>query len=186
MVCNKASSDPSLYHWPPHVYTLALRSLLPWSAALFLGLGSVRAQDDTDLMTDLRTHMRDAFKDEDLCDRLQERLRKEDLQRPVLKGYMATLTMAKSVHLVNPFAKFAPFNEGKAMLEEAIATEPASVELRFLRLTIQANVPGFMDYDEALAEDRAFIEAHLGEVPNITFRNRIIDFIARADAEGKL
>ena len=43
-----------------------------------------------------------------------------------------------------------------------------------------------MDDDTALAEDRAFIEAHLGEVPNITFRNRIIDFIARADAEGKL
>ena len=109
------------------MHTLALRSLLPWSAALFLGLGPMCAQDDTDLMTDLRTHLRDAFKDEALCDRLQTRLSKEDLQRPVLKGYMATLTMAKSVHLVNPFAKFGPFNEGKAMLEESTATEPPGV-----------------------------------------------------------
>jgi len=175
-----------LHQGTPPMRATSLRSMLPWSAALLLGCGSLRAQHDVDLMTDLRSHMRDAFKDEALCDRLTSRLCQDDLQRPVLQGYMATLTMARSVHLVNPFAKFAPFNKGKAMLEEAIAAEPASVELRFLRLTIQANVPGFMDYHEHLAEDRSFIEAHLGEVPNITFRNRIIDFIARADAEGKL
>ena len=55
-----------------------------------------------------------------------------------------------------PMAKLSRFREGKGMLEEALADQPESLEVRFLRYTIQKNIPGFLGYDN-LEEDQEFI-----------------------------
>lgn len=149
--------------------------------------GLCSAQAETDLLTDLRANMRAVFEDKAVLERLQVRVASADATSdPLLSGYKGILLMAEGKHRSNPFSRFGPFNEGKALLDGAIVAAPTSVELRFLRLSVQTNVPGILRYSANKAEDRAFIEAHLYEVKNVQLRDRIIDFIARAVAEGRL
>lgn len=145
------------------------------------------AQAEPDLLTDLRGNIRAMFDDEDVCDRIAGRLAAQDTEAdPLMKGYLGVLTIARGTHRINPFARLGTFNDGVDILEAALASDPGSVELHFLRLSIQVNVPGFVGYDEQRVEDRAFVEARLHTVQDIALRQRIIRFIATAAAEGRL
>lgn len=145
------------------------------------------AQPEPDLLTDLRGNIRAMFDDEDVCDRIAARLKVEDTEAdPLMKGYLGVLTIARGTHRINPFARLGTFNDGVDILEAALAGDPNSVELHFLRLSIQVNVPGFVGYDEQRTEDRAFVEARLHTVQDVALRQRIIRFIATAAAEGRL
>lgn len=168
---------------------LALRTMRVLLCSLWwiCSLGFCAAQTDADLLADLRLHMRAIFDDKATCERLAARLAAAGQSSdPLLTGYKGMLLMAEGKHRTNLFTKAAPFNEGKALLDGAIRTAPGSVELRFLRLSVQVNVPGILRYSANKAEDRAFIEAHLHEVKNEQLRRRIIDFIAKSVVDGKL
>ena len=166
---------------------MLLSRTVPLILALWALPGIAPAQDDLDLLTDLRANIRAMFDDEAVCDRIEERLAAEDTHSdPLMKGYLGVLTIARGTHRINPFARLGTFNDGVDILEAALASDPNSVELHFLRLSIQVNVPGFVGYDEQRAEDRAFVEARLHTVQNIPLRQRIIRFIAKAVADGKL
>lgn len=145
------------------------------------------AQAEVDLLTDLRGNIRAMFDNEDVCDRIAARLETEDTEaNPLMKGYFGVLTIARGTHRVNPFARLGTFNDGVDILEAALASDPGSVELHFLRLSIQVNVPGFVGYDEQRDEDREFVVSRLHTVQDTELRARIIRFIARAEADGKL
>ncbi len=58
---------------------------------------------------------------------------------------------------MNPARKFARFNEGKRLIEEAIARNSNQAEIRFLRLSMQARAPGFLNYSGNLPEDRILL-----------------------------
>ncbi|MCB0824227.1 MAG: hypothetical protein KDC09_16135 [Bacteroidales bacterium] len=85
-----------------------------------------------------------------------------------------------------PFSKLSVFNEGKDDLEKAIQEDPDNVEIRFLRYTIQTNIPGFLNYNNK-EEDRKFILDRL-TLHNISsvdadLRKRIIHYF---ESEGDL
>lgn len=162
-----------------------MRQLLLMVCLILSGRGL--AQAEPDLLSDLRTNMRAVFEDKVVLERLQARLASAvTMPDPLLSGYKGILLMAEGKHRTNLFTKAAPFNEGKALLDGAIQAQPTSVELRFLRLSVQVNVPGILRYSANKTEDRAFIEAHLHEVKNEQLRRRMIDFIAKSVVDGKL
>jgi hypothetical protein len=49
--------------------------------------------------------------------------------------------------------KFSYFNQGKALLEEAVKEDFYNPEIRFLRYSIQSEVPIFVGYRHAIDED---------------------------------
>lgn len=139
------------------------------------------------LLPELRKEMGAMFKDEAACQRVLKQLATADTERDaVLKGYLGAATIARATHASNPFRKVGYYHDGRDLLEAAIASEPGSVELRFLRLTIQVNTPSFLGYHASIAEDRAYIEKHMDQVRSPSFRERIVQFIAKAEADGKL
>jgi hypothetical protein len=141
----------------------------------------------TDLLTDVRTNVALIFKDEAVCERLHARFAKADVTTdPMLKGYKGAVIMARGRHAANPFNKLSIFNEGKALLDEAIGKDTKNLELRFLRLTIQVNVPGILNYSDKIVEDRAFIDSNLAKVNNPEFKKQVTAFIAKAEKDGKL
>ena len=75
----------------------------------------------------------------------------------VLLGYRGGAHMAMANHCYLPTSKLSYFNTGKEMLEKAITALPGSVELRFIRFSIQCNVPGFLGYSSNLAADKAIL-----------------------------
>ena len=75
---------------------------------------------------------------------------------PVFRAYRGA-GLATTANCTSwPLAKLSRFRDGKELLEEAITEVPENLEVRFLRYTIQKNIPGFLNYDN-LDEDRKFI-----------------------------
>ncbi len=72
--------------------------------------------------------------------------------------------------------KMSNFNKGKDLLEQAIRARPSELELHFLRLTIQYNLPGFLGYKSDIDGDKKFVLDHFSEAgPNL--KERITNYV---------
>lgn len=53
--------------------------------------------------------------------------------------------------------KISTLKEGGKLIEAAVAAEPANIEIRMIRLSIQENVPAITGYKKNISEDKAFV-----------------------------
>jgi hypothetical protein len=132
-----------------------------------------------------------SVRDEKTCEKLIGMLEPyNETNNPVYAGYKAGATMIMAKHVFNPFSKFSYFKKGKALLEKAIAKSSSDVELRFLRFTIQTNLPRFLDYHGHISADKAFIIKAFPKVTDTGLRQKITDYVKTSDdltaAEKKL
>lgn len=74
-------------------------------------------------------------------------------------GYEGVLLMRKAEYAWFPMEKISLFRQGKRKLETAIISDKKNGELRFLRLMIQENVPGILNYNSHRVEDARFIQS---------------------------
>jgi hypothetical protein len=65
------------------------------------------------------------------------------------------------------------------MLESAIKADQTNVELRFLRYTIQTNVPGFLNYSSDKNLDRTFITQSLARLKDQELKKIISEFLLK-------
>ncbi len=101
---------------------------------------------------------------------------------PLLLGYKASAVMMMASHVLNPISKFKYFNKGKFMLEEAIATEPENLELRFLRFLAQTNIPFFLGYNDHIETDKKFILKYISGVKEIYLKEYIVSSLESSEA----
>lgn len=139
------------------------------------------------LLNDVRKAVVSIFQDEAASQQMSDRFAGVDVSAsPLLMGYKGAVVMARGRHSINPFEKLSTFNEGRGLLDSAIVADPRNVELRFLRLTIQVNVPRILNYSDRIEDDRAFIEKNLASVASADFRQRVENFMLKAKEQGKL
>ena len=149
--------------------------------------GAVHAQQEGGLLHDIRREIGAVFAQEEVCDRFVERFDRAGTSgSALLLGYHGAVRMARGRHAFDPLSRLVHFNGGKAMLEQAIAQDLTNAELRFLRLSIQVNVPSIVGYDTNKAEDLALVERKLKDVKDPALKDRIVRFIATNRANGKL
>ncbi|MEI7802537.1 MAG: hypothetical protein WCI97_07835 [Bacteroidota bacterium] len=72
----------------------------------------------------------------------------------IMIGYKGMSSFMLCNYSYNPYNKLKYFNEGKNLLDKAITMSSDNTELRFLRYTIQKNVPSFLGYSSNLVEDK--------------------------------
>lgn len=90
-----------------------------------------------------------------------------DESTPILKAYKGVATAMQAEVASSVSEKLDYFNKGKALLETALASDWYNAEIRFLRFSVQSEVPFILGYADKLDEDAAIIiEA---------FRNNSID-----------
>ncbi len=63
--------------------------------------------------------------------------------------------------------KISTFKEGSKLIESAVASEPNNIEIRLIRLSIQENVPGIVNYKKNIKDDASFIVKHFKEQNSI-------------------
>lgn len=80
----------------------------------------------------------------------------------VVSAYQGASKARMAEFVSNPITKVKYFNSGKAMLEESLAKkkDPESV---YLRLMIQLNAPGFLNYHKNIAEDLDYFNKNIGK-----------------------
>ncbi len=92
-------------------------------------------------------------------------------------GYLGAFQAIWANHTINPINKLSTFNKGKKNIEKAIKNKPNSVELRFVRLSIQKNVPRILGYNENIAEDETFVRNYLSSIQSNILKKMCQDIL---------
>jgi hypothetical protein len=72
----------------------------------------------------------------------------------LLNGYIGTLQALKAKHAWNPYFKIKHLNDSKSTFEAAVKRDPHNIEIRFMRFSIEHNVPGFLGFNKNLVADK--------------------------------
>lgn len=157
---------------------LGVRSYLLCCFLLFQGLLlSARAPE----IEDVRALFYKAESSQKVCVELIELLEPyNDKNNALFLGYRGSANMMMAKHLINPFSKLSYFKKGKLMLEKAIQFDQKNVELRFLRYTIQTNVPSFLNYSDNKENDRVFLLQSLNRMNDQKLKIIINNYLKKA------
>jgi adenylate kinase family enzyme len=170
--------------YPNHLSNYVFEKSSRWIfffLVLLLGQFPVAAQDlEQDLLVELRQNLSKAFNDEAVSDRLFSKVKDQNFTSPELMAYVGGIWISQSRH-VFLFDKMHHFNKGTEILDAAIRAKPDDVEMRFLRMTIQINAPGFLRYGDNLEEDKRFVLKNYKSAPKV-MQQKIIDFVKKSDA----
>lgn len=134
---------------------------------------------DLTLLNEIRQAYEYAENSMEYCQKGLKLIRQYPADEPVVKGYKAAFKMVQASHELFPFSKMMLFEEGRQLLEQQVKRDPASLELRFLRLSIQHNVPTLLGYTAHIREDKQRL---LDEFPHCTdpnLRKVIVTFVHR-------
>lgn len=102
----------------------------------------------------------------------------------VLKAYYGASIATTANCKTWPLQKLSAFKEGKKILEAAVNSDSDNLEIRFIRFTIQSNIPSLLNYNN-MEEDKKFILERL----NLQASNgidedlmkRIVDYMLSSD-----
>lgn len=101
---------------------------------------------------------------------------------PLTNAYKGLCETMMAEHVFMPTAKLRNFSNGKAKIEDAIRKWPDNSELRYIRLMVQLNCPGFLNYDDKIDEDlRYFCRNFMDEKASKTHRIAIIKNLLESD-----
>ncbi|MCB2221798.1 MAG: hypothetical protein KQI35_15495 [Bacteroidetes bacterium] len=92
---------------------------------------------------------------EELTKTLDEPFVVNDAVLMAYKGAALT-TMANCKKM--PTGKLSVFNKGKDWIEKAVVLDPENIEVRFIRFTVQTNVPEFLKYDDRESDKKFILE----------------------------
>lgn len=102
----------------------------------------------------------------------------DERSEPLLVCYKGAAEMFQAKYLFNPISKLNRFQKGKALIEAAIKRDPGHVEMRFLRFSIQSNLPSFLGYNDWIAIDKRMLLDNVNELENSLFRENVIRYLA--------
>ncbi|MDB5000984.1 MAG: hypothetical protein JWR76_2061 [Mucilaginibacter sp.] len=72
----------------------------------------------------------------------------------LINGYIGTLEALKAKHAWNPYFKIKYLNDSEKTFKAAVSRDPHNIEIRFMRFSVEHNVPGFLGYNKNLYADR--------------------------------
>lgn len=154
-------------------------------AAMILPGGHTKTEDAKDTVQTLRSLFWQAGTNEDAITPFFAAANEcQDSERALFKGYLGVATMMRARITGNPLKKWYFFNKGKVLLERAIDNKPDQVELRFLRLSVQKELPVILDYRSSIKNDCTFIVHHISDFmsenqANQKLGEKMLDFMVQ-------
>ncbi|WP_299464805.1 hypothetical protein [uncultured Microscilla sp.] len=109
-------------------------------------------------LDELRQLYQQAADSSSVCDKLYKMLDNQQTEDyPVLLGYKGAVQAIRAKHSFLPHIKLSRFMDGAAIIDRAIVKDSESIELRFLRFTIQVNSPALLNYKRNISEDKQLL-----------------------------
>jgi hypothetical protein len=78
-------------------------------------------------------------------------------QDPLTQAYVAYFTALKARHVVNPYEKMRFVRSFDQAIKKAVALAPDNLEIRFLRFSVQEQLPTFLGYSKEIEVDKKMI-----------------------------
>lgn len=99
---------------------------------------------------------------------------------PLLKAYQGASTASLAEFGFNIAKKFTLFNQGKGLIDEAVGLDPYNAEIRLLRLTLQLEAPGFLNYNDHIEEDKKLVLSWINgnNAPKGSFLISVTEYLA--------
>ena len=117
--------------------------------------------------------------EEKTCKSLIEMLKPySEKNNPLLAGYKACATMVMAKHVFSPISKYSYFKEGRALLEKSIAKAPSDIELRYLRFTVQTNLPWFLNYSDDVSSDKSFLIKNIPQIADAMLKQKVVSYLS--------
>jgi hypothetical protein len=101
-----------------------------------------------------------------------------DSAAPVLICYKGASKMIDAKYSLNPIVKFEDFNKGKDLINRAISRDTLNLEMRFIRYSIQSNLPGFLGYHDDLNSDKHFLLINIGNTKDTQLKEMILTYLS--------
>lgn len=101
-----------------------------------------------------------------------------DAALPVLVCYKGANEMIQAKYAINPIVKFGKFNKGKELLIKAIKRDTLNLEMRFIRYSIQNNLPAFLGYHDDLGNDKQFLLTYTKDNKDPELKEIIFNYLA--------
>ena len=118
-----------------------------------------------------------AAEQEKSCEELIKHLEPyNENNHPLYAGYKAAATMLMAKYVFSPFSKLNNFKKGKSLLEKSISKDDQNVELRFIRYSIQLHAPSFLNYKDAIKDDKTFLITNYNGLKDQQLKNNILQF----------
>jgi hypothetical protein len=115
-------------------------------------------------LDDIRTNYALMVNDKELCKKSISYLQASSDRSELHVGYLGGLETIWANHVLIPISKLKTFNKGKENIEKAIQMAPNNAELRFIRLSIQLNLPDFLGYNQHIKEDSEFLKRNRSHI----------------------
>jgi len=146
----------------------------------FLLLLNIQSRANTPSINEVRLLYQNAAIEKNNCEKLFTLLKScQENENVVLLGYKACVTMVMAKYTHNPFKKLSFFNEGKNLLESIISRNQHNIELRYLRLTIQTNIPSFLKYNSAVNDDITYISNSQSKISDNQLKQMISFYLKK-------
>ena len=128
-------------------------------------------------ISEVRALYKEAAQEERAAQELLKITAQSKAKDPLMLGYHGVAQMMMAKHVGNPFKKLSYFNKGKDLFSEAISADPQNLELRFLRFTVQAETPGFLNYKQNLGEDKRILLSGTSGLKDPGLRQMILAYL---------
>ena len=123
-----------------------------------------------------------AYLSHERCDILGKALNQKNIEDSYLiNGYKGCYYLIKCKFTKNPITRIEYFKRGKKLLDCAIREKNNSVELRFLRYSIQTNLPKYLMYNKEIKKDITFVKLNLEKISDKFEREYIESSIKNLD-----
>ena len=96
---------------------------------------------------------------------------------PIYKGYKSMSFFLISKHSLNPIDKLSFFKQGVKWLESSIENNYYNIELRFLRLSVQNNLPLFLNYNNNIEDDIDYLVSNYKKIIDEDLKKRISNYL---------
>ncbi len=97
-----------------------------------------------------------------------------------LVAYKGAVTVLTSKYIKGAKDKKERLVKGVSLIEYALDKEPNTIEIRFIRMTLQQNIPKFLKYNTAIETDKAFILSNFQKTKSKVLKQHIKDYILQS------
>ncbi|WP_154657191.1 hypothetical protein [Hugenholtzia roseola] len=88
---------------------------------------------------------------------LLKEVQKKSATDPVYRAYEGACEAILAKYMWSPYSKFAQVNKAKDLFKKAIEAAPDNAEIRFLRFSVQHNLPDFLRNESDFQADKKFL-----------------------------
>ena len=125
----------------------------------------------------VRLDYRNAVDNESVAKQLLDEIQRSGNQNILFMGYQAATEALMAKHAFMPTSKYSWCKKAMNHFEQAIAAAPENLEIRYLRLAVEVNLPSILGMSDDIPADKQQIIRLLPRSENTGLNKEVIKFL---------